>query len=374
MPRLLILCEYPTLLGGERSLLSTLPAVTAAGFDVQVAAPSNGPLAEALREDGIPVVPWQTHDHAGERLPLSQLRSELASLISRHQPALLHANSLSTARISGPVAADCGTPSLGHLRDITNLSHQVVSNLNAHRRLVAVSQATRDFHIAQGVHASRCAVVHNGVDLTHFCPRPRTGYIHRELNLPTSARLIATIGQLGLRKATDIVLSAALSTASDASDVHWLIVGERTSNKDESREFESKLRSIAAEKSLAGRVHFLGVRSDIARILNECDLLVHAARQEPLGRVLLEAAASGVPVVATDVGGTREIFPTEADGAMLVPPDDCQALGQAVLALLNDNDRRQRLSAAARRRAEEVFDVRHAGDRLVEQYRQLLTF
>jgi glycosyltransferase involved in cell wall biosynthesis len=372
MPRLLILCEYPTLLGGERSMLSTLPAVTAAGFDVQVAAPSNGPLAEALREDGIPVVPWQTHDNAGERLPLSQLRSELASLISRHQPALLHANSLSTARISGPVAADCSTPSLGHLRDITKLSRQAVDDLNVHRRLIAVSQATRDFHVEQGIDGSRCVVVHNGVDLIHFCPSPRTGYLHRELGIPASVRLVATIGQLGLRKATDVVLSAARSIARDVSDADWLIVGERTSNKDESREFESQLRSVAAEKPLLGRVHFLGARSDIARIMNECDLLVHAARQEPLGRVLLEAAASGLPVVATDVGGTREIFPAEADGAVLLPPDDCQALAQAVLLLLNDDDRRQRLSVAARRRAESAFDMRHAAARLIEQYQTLL--
>jgi glycosyltransferase involved in cell wall biosynthesis len=374
MPRLLIFCEYPTLLGGERSMLSTLPAVTAAGFDVQVASPSSGPLADALRDVGIPIVPWQTHDDAGERLPLSQLRSQLASLISRRRPALLHANSLSTARISGPVALECGVASIGHLRDITSLSHQVVCDLNAHGRLVAVSQATRDFHIAQGIDASRCVVVHNGIDLTHFSPRPRTRYLHQELAIPTSCRLMPTIGQIGLRKATDIVLSAARSISRDVPDAHWLIVGERTSNKEESRELEAKLRSIATEKPLAGRTHFLGVRSDVVRIMNECDLLLHAARQEPLGRVLLEAAASGLPVVATDVGGTREIFPTEADGAVLVPPDDCEALAQAVLAVLTDDDRRQRLAAAARRRAEVAFDVQHAADRLVEQYRQLLTF
>ena len=67
MPRLLILCEYPTLLGGERSMLSTLSAVTTAGFDIQVAAPPDGSLAEALRDVGVPVVPWRAHDGGGER-------------------------------------------------------------------------------------------------------------------------------------------------------------------------------------------------------------------------------------------------------------------------------------------------------------------
>ena len=100
--------------------------------------------------------------------------------------------------------------------------------------------------------------------------------------------------------------------------MHWLIVGERTSNKDESRNFESGLRSTAAQPPLAGRVHFLGSIADVPRLMTECVLLVHAARQEPLGRVLLEAAASGLAVVATDVGGTREIFPTA-----LTAPSSC---------------------------------------------------
>ena len=133
----------------------------------------------------------------------------------------------------------------------------------------------------------KCVVLNNGVDLDEFQPRPPTGYLHRELDLPASARLIAVIGQLGLRKGTDVALAAALQIADNAPDVHWLIVGERTSNKAESHEFEALLRSIAAEQPLAGRVHFLGSRSDVAQLLNECTLLVHAARQEPLGRVLL---------------------------------------------------------------------------------------
>jgi glycosyltransferase involved in cell wall biosynthesis len=107
-------------------------------------------------------------------------------------------------------------------------------------------------------------------------------------------------------------------------------------------------------------------------LLNECALLVHGARQEPLGRVLLEAAASGVAVVVTDVGGTREIFPTELGGAILVPPDDDRALAAAMLALLRNEPRRQSLAQAARRRAEEAFDIRRAVQRLIEQYRELL--
>jgi glycosyltransferase involved in cell wall biosynthesis len=371
MRRLLILCEYPTLLGGERSMLATLPAVAAAGFDVHVAAPPAGPLARALDQRGVSHVEWKT-DASGERLPLGQIRTALAEVIRAVRPDLIHANSLSTARIAGPVVAECEAASVGHLRDIVKLRPQAIRDLNSHHRLVCVSRATRDVHVAQGMDPGRCIVVHNGVDLAEFCPRRATGYLHRELGLPPTAQLIATIGQLGLRKGTDVVLAAALQIAPAVADAHWLIIGERTSNKEESRQFEALLHTIAAKPPLAGRVRFLGSRNDVAQLLNECSLLVHAARQEPLGRVLLESAASGLAVVATDVGGTREIFPAESDGAVLVPSDNRPALAGAVLAVLLSNERRNALTAGGRRRAEEAFNIRRAAARLIEVYESVL--
>src|SRR6478672_12725797 len=117
MPRLLILCEYPTLLGGERSMLATLGAISTAGFDVDVAAPPAGPLADALGKCGVRHLPWRTHDDLGVRLPLEQLRSALDALLATERPELVHANSLSTTRIAGPVVAAQGIASVGHLRD-----------------------------------------------------------------------------------------------------------------------------------------------------------------------------------------------------------------------------------------------------------------
>jgi glycosyltransferase involved in cell wall biosynthesis len=379
MPRLLILCEYPTLLGGERSMLATLPAIVAAGFDVQIAAPGSGPLpaarspiADALTELGVAHVRWSVHDDRGVRLPLARLRSEVANLISKLRPDLVHANSLSMARVAGPVTAEFGVPGLGHLRDIVNLSRQAVSDVNTNRRLAAVSHATREFHVARGIDAAKCVVLHNGVDLDAFQPQQPSGYLHQELNLPPQAQLVATIGQLGARKGTSTVLCAARCIVGECPNVHWLIVGERTSEKQEAHDYESRLVAAARQAPLDGRVHFLGWRHDVPKLLNECMLVVHAAEQEPLGRVLLEAAASGVAVVATDVGGTREIFPNERDGAVIVPPGDDAALATAMLELLRDQVRRQTIAANGRRRAELAFDIHVAAQRMIEQYRELL--
>ena len=369
-PEILLLCEYATLNGGERSMLATLDGARTAGVTVEAAAVPKGPLADALRQRNVEIVPFESCDAEGNRSPRPRLREQLARLIRSRRPDLLHANSLSMGRLSGPVAAELGVPSMAHLRDIIKLSRQAVADLNCHTRLLAVSKATRDFHVDRGLAAEKTHVLHNGVNLEQFCPRERTGYLHRELGLPGEARLIGTIGQIGLRKGHDVLTKMAASLVGTLPDVHYLIVGERYSEKAESRRYEADLRA-ANTGALAGRFHFLGYRDDVERLLGELRLLVHPARQEPLGRVLLEAAAVGVAVVATDVGGTREIFPPESASALLVPPDDPDAMAKAVSGLLTDEPQRRRLAASARRRAEVAFDIRRAAAGLVEQYRQV---
>lgn len=375
MAQLLLLCEYASLNGGEQSMLSTLEGVRAAGFAPAVAAPAAGPLADALRDRRVEVLPFETHDRSGRRRPQDALRRELARLIRQRRPDLLHANSLSMGRLSGPVAAELGLPSLAHLRDIIRLSRRAIGDLNCHTRLLAVSAATRDYHLNAGLAAAKTHVLPNGVDLQRFRPRAPSGYLHQEFGLPSAARLIGTIGQLALRKGQDVLAKAASllgrqsgGELGDASDeVHYLLVGERYSDKDESRRFEADLRAAAAG-AMAGRFHLLGYRRDVAELLGELTLLVHPARQEPLGRVLLEAAASGVAAIATDVGGTREIFPPESQSARLVPPGDAPALARAIAELTADAPERRRLAAAARRRAESAFDLRTATAGLVTHY------
>jgi len=372
MPHVALLCEYPTLNGGERSLLSTLPGLVPQGFHFTAIAPAEGPLADALTAQGVKVVPFVMTDAAAQRLAQDTLRAALSEYLRRLKPDLVHANSLAMGRLVGPVAAELGLPSVAHLRDIVGLSRQAVDDLNANRRLLAVSRAARDYHVAQGVSAEKTHVLYNGVDRVCFRPRPPTGWLHRELGLPPEVVLVGSIGQLVLRKGQDVLARVAATLAERFPRVHYAIVGSRFSQKAEAAAFEEALRRSFNSGPLAGRGHFLGVRGDVPAILSELRLLVHAARQEPLGRVLLEAAAAGVAVIASDVGGTREIFPSEAHAARLVPPDDPAALAAALAELLEDEPLRQQMGAAAAARARQVFDLETAVAALAEHYREVL--
>ncbi len=371
--RVLWLFEFPSLLGGERSLLAMLPRLRAEGWEPEAMGPAAGPLAEELARLEVPLHPFECREPAQPRRgELPQLREELARWLARHPSEIVHANSLAMSRLAGPVLKELRRTNLGHLRDIVKLSRQAVTDLNGLDRLLAVSAASRNFHIQQGLEAGRCEVLHNGVDLSEFRPRRPTLWLHRELQLPEQVQLVGTVGQLVLRKGHDTLVAAAKELADEFPQLHYLFVGECPSQKAESQAHLAALQAAFDSGPLRGRGHFLGNRSDVAKLLPEFTVLVHPARQEPLGRVLLEGAAAGCAIVATNVGGTPEIFPPESEAAVLVRPHDASHLAEALRRLLANASTRQQLSQNARARAVKAFALERAAAGLASAYQRLV--
>ena len=296
MPRALLLCEYPALNGGERSLLAVLPTLQQAGWEFDAWCPGVGPLAAAFSALGVRTI---AHVPVSDpRTTLAERRADLKDVLScAPRYDLVHANSLATGRVSGPVVEAARIPSISHLRDIVGLNKTAIADLNRHRRLLAVSAATRTHHVAQGLAGEKTEVLYNGIDAKTFKATAPSQYLHRELKVFSETKFVAVIGQLILRKGQDAALAAAVAAMERNYDLHVLVVGKRHSEKFETIAFEEKLHDLPEE--YADRVHFLGTRMDVPRLLTECSLLLHMARQEPLGRVLLEAAASGLPSACT---------------------------------------------------------------------------
>jgi glycosyltransferase involved in cell wall biosynthesis len=371
--RIALLFEYATLNGGERSMLACLDWLCSheTNLEFVAIAPAQGRLAEALAARGIAVIPWTIAGTGAVRMPREEAELALIRAVALADPVLLHANSLAMGRLTGRIAGRLPIPTSAHLRDILNLSGAAIADLNRNQLLIAVSQATRDFHVAQGMDPARVVVVRNGVDLVQFQPRPRSGWLHRELQLPDSAILIATIGQIGLRKGQEILAAAAPAIVRNVPDVHFLLIGERSSTKAESVQFEKDIERQFAEHNLTPHLHRLGYREDIPALMAEIDLIVHPAHQEPFGRVLLEAAASGVPVVATNVGGTPEIVLDGVTGR-LVPPRDPESLAAVVIGVLMNKDHQHSMRLAARSRAVNDFNVAKSAQRLLECWRAVM--
>ena len=337
-PRVAVAFEYPSAHGGERSFLSVLPRLWDR-FDIAALAPPTGELADLLRAAGVSVTACDVRD-PGSLLPA----------VRGVSPALIHGNSLSAGRALGRGAGELPCPATAHLRDILNLSAAATRDLGRCERLVAVSAATRDHHVARGLPADRVTVVHNGIDPAAFLGGLDRGDCRRdvraELGVPADAPLVLAVGQIGLRKGWD-VLARAAGLVDAAPPPVFVCVGERWSRKAESVRFEADAFS-RLERNAPGRVRRLGTRGDVARLMLAADVLAHPARQEPFGRVLLEAATAGLPVAASPVGGTREML---GDAFAAFPSGDAAGLAAVLSRLLNGPAERDRLAAAAATRA-----------------------
>ena len=362
-PRVLLFFEYATLSGGELSLLAMLEALGPTEFEFVAAAPTSGMLTGRLEQCGILVLPLVLRNTQGQKRSIEQINTHLIELVTRVAPDLVHSNSLSMGRMVGRIASQLPIPCTSHLRDIIRLNKTAVSNLNQNAGLIAVSNATKQFHVKQGMLSGKVQVIYNGVNTELFRPTPATGILKKELGLSDNAVLCANIGQICLRKGQTLLAQAAASLADEFPETHYLFIGQRHSQKPESVEHEKAIHLIFREAGIEDRLFCLGFRDDIPVILNEVDLVVHTAHQEPLGRVLLEAASCGRAIVATDVGGTSEIL-TDQVSALLVPPDHVEALAEAIRRMLTDREFRTRLAQQARRHAIETFSLPTAAEHI----------
>jgi glycosyltransferase involved in cell wall biosynthesis len=355
-PKVLLFFEYGTLNGGEISMLAMLEALGQTEFEFVAAAPASGMLTERLEQCGVRVLPLTLRNAQGRKRSIEQINSHLVELVKRVSPDLVHSNSLSMGRMVGRIASQLPIPCTSHLRDIIRLNKTAVSDLNRNTGLIAVSNATRQFHVEQGISPERLQVIYNGVNSELFRPTPATGILRQELGLSDGAVLLANIGQICLRKGQTLLAQAAVSLADEFPEANYLFIGQRHSQKDESVAYEDAIRLIFREALIEDRLFCLGFRQDIPAILNEVDLVVHTAHQEPLGRVLLEAASCGRPIIATEVGGTAEILADQVS-AVLVRPDDPEALAAAIRRMLTDRNFRIRLGKQARMVAVERFSL-----------------
>ena len=371
MKRIALLFEFGSLNGGDHSMLTVLDRLQGKSFEFTAFCPAESLLQSQLEKLNVECHPISFHDTQGQRLSREAIALQLLPTLQASHFDLLHANSLSMSRLTGALSNQIPIPCSGHLRDIIKLSRASIRDLNQNQRLIAVSEATRTFHISQGLDADRVSVCYNGVDTDRFSPRPKTGFLKQELGLETDTRLCLTIGQIGLRKGQDILAEAATILADQGDqNTHFLLIGERYSQKQESIDFDQALTAAFKKPALRGRLHRLGYREDIDLLMNEADLLVHPAKQEPLGRVLLEAIASSLPIVTTDVGGTSEIVQHEVS-ALIVAANDSMAFAAAIKQALSHQELSLKMAHAARQQALTSFTSEQASQRIEAVWREL---
>jgi glycosyltransferase involved in cell wall biosynthesis len=227
--------------------------------------------------------------------------------------------------------------------------------------IVANSRAFRkDFVEAFPDHAGKTVVIHNGVDPGEW-ELART----EEPHAGPGGGVILCVAAHNEKKAIDVLIRAMADLRDGPSPPRLLLAGDGP--------LRDELESLARSVGVAERVEFLGhqPREAIHRLMAECDVFVLPSRSEPFGIVVTEALASGKPVVASAVGGITEIIEDGVSG-ILVPPDDAEALAQALGTVMSDGELRGRLGQAGPPRVEAHFTHDRTGSRYEDLFSSLL--
>jgi glycogen(starch) synthase len=191
----------------------------------------------------------------------------------------------------------------------------------------------------------------------------------RELETDDGAELVVVAAMLRPEKAQDLLVRALAELATTRPHLRVLLLGSGTPQQP--RGTQDELEALAAELGVANRVQFLGRREDVARVVAAADVAVLCSRGENLPLAVLEYMEAGTPIVATDVGGVRELV-TDRAHALVVAPDDAPALAHAIDEVLTDRDAARRRALAAQTRRREHFDWTTIGAQVRTLYDELL--
>lgn len=350
-PRVLF-ASYSRLLGGaERILLDC-----AMGIDSAAVACPDGPLAQAAREVGLTVVvlgarSLEFRRSMGDRVAaparIAAQARELRAAVRLQRPAVVFGWNMRGLLVSALALRGLRPrPALVFQHnDFLPPGRAVAWIVRAaalrSQRVVCLSRAIAEDLDPDGRLSQRVRVVHPGVDLSRFAPGP-----------PPGGADALCLGAIVAWKRPDLALEIAARAAGTLPEFRLRLAGAPLDDAGEL--LFAALKRRAERPDLRSRVRLEGATRDSAEALRQAGCLLHCADREPFGLALVEALACGVPVVAPDSAGPREIV--DSTCGVLYPPGDAAAGAAAVTEVLSAPGRRAELSARARARAERLFD------------------
>ncbi|MCC6235885.1 MAG: glycosyltransferase family 4 protein [Verrucomicrobiales bacterium] len=374
--------------GAEVNLVELLAAPGARSrWASTVACAPDSALHAALQTSHIDCVPYSTPGAlgtlrvVGTRLPLlgafrawralAHSRRALAELTSRLRPDVVVSCTNKDHFAAWPACAHSGARSVWWVNDILSpdffpwaarraFQHQARRGA---RRLVSVSQHARQALLSEGLDPSRVVAILNGIPVERYERRPR-GVLRSRFAMAEDEPLVGIVGRFTPWKGQAFFLELARAWCAREPKGRFALIGHAF---NEDQPYEAQLRRFVDQHRLRERVHFVPFQRAITDALSDLDLLVHASlKPEPFGRVLIEAMAVGVPVIAARAGGVPEIVAHELNG-MLATPGDLPAYSAALGRLIQDSEFRHRMAEAGRRTVVERFSL----ERVVDDFESL---
>jgi len=334
--------------GAERSMLEIIGRL-AGRCEIIVACPPDGPLPALIEAAGARVAPAPLVRFKRTLCPVTLSRyisarrtgiRALVRIIRETGASIVHANTTTACLYAGPAAKRCGLPLVWHIRD---LAVPRIARFGLPPRYAPIAISS---FVAERV-AARTGmppeVIHNGIRLDAYHPAA----------VAPIEPVVMMVGQLVPWKGHRDFLCAAAIVYQALAAARFDIVGADLFNDHPG--YSDKLAEITAELGITDAVRFAGYRDDIPDALRTASLLVLPSRNEPFGRIVVEAMATGLPVVAYNEGGPAEII-VDGETGLLVEPGNVDELAIAIASVLVDPRRAARMRQAGRKRAEQYFD------------------
>lgn len=359
--RVLELLVSTDLGGGPAHVRDLVEGLPRKEFTVTVGAPGGGPYEAEFRTLGV-----DFEDARADRLSPGVLARVLA-IARRRRVQVVHSHGKG-AGLYGRIAARLVGAAAIHT--FHGVHHEAYPRLYLWLERALARQSFAVIHVSESqaraaaglglAPAGRSRVIVNGIDPGRA--RAATPLARAAVGLEPGAAVLGTVARFDPIKALDVLLRAFARLGGAA---RLLMVGDGPE--------APRLRALARELGVDGRVVFTGARPDAARYLPIMDVYVSASRREGLPLAVLEAMACGRPVVATRVPGHEDVVEDGRTG-VLVPADDPAALATAVAALLADAPRRAALGAAGRLRVDDRFTRARMVDEVADLYRAAARF
>jgi glycosyltransferase involved in cell wall biosynthesis len=237
--------------------------------------------------------------------------------------------------------------------------------------MIANSEAGKQFNVTtRGIRSERIEVVRNGVDVKRFSPNPTAGAaIRAELKIPASDPVVGMVGSFKYQKGHEFFLRMAAEVLKEFPNAWFLVLGEVPERA--SPVYYQETMALAKSLNLGDRCRFLGARNDMDAVYNSFDVMTLLSRHEGTPNVVLEAMASGVPVVATDVSDNRFIIEEGMTGH-IVPVGEVALPAARVSALIRNPEGRRTMGEKARAHVCREFSFQGTTTKLADIYDKYL--
>jgi glycosyltransferase involved in cell wall biosynthesis len=352
--------------GGEISLLKLLANLDKSKFHPIVVCPAYGSLSEAIQKMGIEVIVIKM-ETLRKINPFHLFSSvwQMRRFIKARHIDLVHSNGSRATLYSGLAAKFAKVPAIWHVRVIESEGWYDKFLASLCVKLIAVSQAVKKrFDWLLQNKPEKVTVIYNGVDLEEFNPHISGARIRQRYGLSPKTQVVGIVGNLIPWKGQEYFIRAARIIDERITDVKFLIVGDG--------ECRRRLEDLTKELGLEEKIIFAGARRDIPEVMAAMDIIVHSSiSPEPFARVIIEALASGKPLVGINSGGVPEIGEDYKE-LRLVPLRNEVAMAEAVICLLQDKEKTIKMGRRGRRRVENCFDIKANARQTEQVYRELL--